>query len=74
MKRYIKSSKTNSFDWRNLSVGDKLLYCADDFDGSFCYPCTVKAIFDDHAVVEELTVPMRLWLDDDTAYMFKKEG
>lgn len=72
MKRYIKSSSNlPTLDWRTLQVGDTLLYQGDEFDGSFKYKCKVTEVDDDHAIATEPTIPMKLWIDDDTINMFK---
>lgn len=57
-------------DWRMLSVGDKMLYHWNEFDGSGEFVGTVIAINKDHAIVE--AIGMKLWLDDESQHMFQK--
>ena len=57
-------------DYRTLTVGEKLTYVANDFDGTSTLNVTVTAVEDDHAIAEIDGVSM--WIDDDTAYKFNK--
>lgn len=75
MKRYIKSSiSTSRIDWRNLKVGDNLIYLGEEFGIRFSYPCTVVEVDEDCAIAKEPTVPMTLLIDDFDSDMFRKDA
>ena len=56
-------------DWRNWSVGRKTIFEVHDFDGNSIVSGEITVIDSDHAIME--TDGMRLWIDDDTLYMFR---
>lgn len=53
-------------------VGMLVRYKVNEFDGHFTSDCRITEVEDDHAIATELDTncPMRLWVDDDTDYMF----
>lgn len=54
-------------------VGDKLIFIADEFDGYLEVRCTVTEVHEDYAIaIEDGVNPMSLWIDNDTAEMFKR--
>lgn len=56
-------------DWRNWQVGRKTVWETHEFDGDSICEGVLTEKHEDHAIVE--ADGMRLWLDDDFAYMFR---
>jgi hypothetical protein len=56
-------------DWRNWPVGRKTVWETHEFDGDSVIEGVLTEKHEDHAIVE--ADGMRLWLDDDFAYMFR---
>lgn len=52
--------------WRELNIGEHILYRVDDFDGCAIYECEVKEVYKDHVIVGCPEVSESIWLDDDT--------
>ena len=59
-------------DWKNLKLGDPILYYGQEFDGKFSFNGYVEKIFEDHVIVK--ADGMDLWLDDDTKDLFMLLG
>ena len=57
-------------NWRNLIVGDKVHYYGEDFDGEWDYICEIIRVDEEFAIAEWDGV--RLYLDDETADLFRK--
>ena len=55
-------------NWRNWKIGRPTIYETHEFDGDCSFKGTITKIEDDHALME--ADGMRLWIDDDTQYMF----
>ena len=53
-------------DWRNWTVGEKIKFIADEFDGYSEEDCVVVSIEDDHAIISPINdSSVRYWIDDD---------
>lgn len=53
-------------DWRNWTVGEKIKFIADEFDGRTEEECVVVSIEDDHAIISPINdSSVRYWIDDD---------
>ena len=63
MKRRIAS-------WKDLAVGDKVRYRANDFDGITAVDGIVADVAKDHVLV--FAGDMALWVDEDTEEFFSK--
>ena len=57
-------------NWRNWSVGDKIRWSWNEFDGKGSVTGVLTQKEQDHAIVE--ADGMRLWVDDDMQEMFCK--
>ena len=59
---------------KNYKVGQIVRYTSKDFDGTVSTLAKIIEVSRDHAVAEELDQdPMKLWIDDDTDFMFESE-
>lgn len=56
-------------DWKDWPIGSKVIYYWNEFDGSGSMKGILTAKEDDHSIVE--AEDLKLWLDDDTADMFR---
>lgn len=61
-------------NYKELKVGDELIFHWDDFDGSGEKECTVVDILEDSAVANHIDgiYEERYWIDEDTQHMFDK--
>lgn len=57
-------------NWRNWSVGDKIKWSWDEFDGKGSVIGVLTSKENDHAIVE--ADGMHLWVDDIMQDMFQK--
>lgn len=54
--------------WRDLKLGDKVIYHFEEFDGSYKAEGVVIEVYKDHAIV---SIPdITVWYDDDSEDMF----
>ena len=59
----------------DFKLGELLYYAPTDFDGSCVIPCRVVEEYADHYIAKSFEDnPMTLWIDEDTADLFKKES
>jgi hypothetical protein len=58
---------------KHYKIGQKVLFISSEFDSTFTTAARIVETFNDHAIAEEITAgrPMRLYIDDDTDFMFK---
>lgn len=56
-------------DWRNWSVGRPTIWEFHDFDGYGIHKGIITEKDQDHAIME--SDGMKLWIDDDSIYMFR---
>ena len=56
--------------WKDLKVGQRLRYVADEFDGKFECECTVSEVNDEYAIAHSDDRLLVLTIDDDTEHMF----
>lgn len=57
-------------NWRTWKLGDTILFKSVEFDGTTEMVGNLVEIDTDHAIVE--SCGSKLWLDDDTCYMFSR--
>jgi len=55
-------------DWKQLRLGESVIYYGKEFDGVFKEEGYVNEISDNHIIVK--ANGMNLWLDDDTESLF----
>jgi len=53
---------------KHYSIGQKLTWRTQEFDGTVDIPCTVTQVADDHVIAESENET--LWLDEDTEQDF----
>lgn len=58
-------------NWRGLKIGDKVRFIWDDFDGHGEKICVVIEVTRDRVLAKPADEPP-YWIDDDTAYMFRR--
>lgn len=58
--------------WREWTVGERVTYEYNDFDGSGKIPCYISSVHNDHAIAMDADA-IRYWVDNDTEHMFHKE-
>ena len=54
---------------RTYTLGQKVTFTADDFDGEIKMRATITEVHDDHAIATT-NDGIRLWIDEDTEYQF----
>lgn len=54
---------------RTYTLGQKVTFTADDFDGEIKMKATITEVHDDHAIAMT-NDGIHLWIDEDTEYQF----
>lgn len=55
-------------DWKEVKIQDKIIYSWNEFDGKGSIIGNVCEIYSDHVIID--ADGMKLWLDEENAYMF----
>ena len=63
------SGLTIKKDWRNWTIGRPTIWEYHDFDGYGTHTGFITEVAEDHALME--ADGMKLWIDDDSVYMFR---
>lgn len=57
-------------NWNEWNIGDNVKWETNEFDGRTKTIAEITEKHDDHLIAE--ADGMKLWIDDDTAYQFKR--